>query len=441
MSDNINKIELYNEMGSTGLNRYGTQVDEEFLPALKGSRAAKMYSEMEDNEPMLGAYMNTMENLVRQVYSSVKQAGNTEQDIEAATFLDSCLYDMSYSWGDTISEILSFIKYGWAYTEIVYKIRRGNDTNNSKLKSKYDDGRIGWRKFAIRAQETLDGWGFDENGGITGMYQTAMPSFNTKFIPIEKALLFRRRSRKNNPEGRSDFRSAYKSYYYKKNYEAYEGIGLEKDLVGVPVLYAPSEILNSDDDKDKALVRSLQKLLKGLKKGEQTYIMLPQIADEKGNQRYKLELLSVNRGSRQFDTDQLIRRLESRIAMVCLMDFLTIGHDKVGAYNANESKVDLFKSALNTTLDQIYEVINIHAVPRLFKLNNFQKLTDYPIITHSKTDKVDLDILGNYIKNIADAGGIQLSGDYNVENYLRQIADLPNRPDFADGKEIKVDNN
>lgn len=33
--------------------------------------------------------------------------------------------DMQDTWSDTISEILSFLTYGWSYHEIVYKVRAG----------------------------------------------------------------------------------------------------------------------------------------------------------------------------------------------------------------------------------------------------------------------------------------------------------------------------
>ena len=47
--------------------------------------------------------------------------------------------DMQDTWIDTISEILSFLTYGWSFHEIVYKRRMGN-TKDPRTKSKYNDG-------------------------------------------------------------------------------------------------------------------------------------------------------------------------------------------------------------------------------------------------------------------------------------------------------------
>jgi hypothetical protein len=52
--------------------------------------------------------------------------------------------------------------------------------------SKYADGKVGWRKFAIRAQSSLDKWDFDDDGGLRGFVQRAAPKYEEVTIPIEK---------------------------------------------------------------------------------------------------------------------------------------------------------------------------------------------------------------------------------------------------------------
>ena len=115
--------------------------------------------------------------------------------------------DMKETWIDTISEILSFLTYGWSFHEIVYKRRMGK-TKDVRTRSKYSDGLIGWQKLPIRAQETLYQWEYDNEDNLLGMTQMPPPDFGMFTIPMEKALLFRTKSRKNNPEGRSILRNA-----------------------------------------------------------------------------------------------------------------------------------------------------------------------------------------------------------------------------------------
>ena len=128
------------------------------------------------------------------------------------------------------------LPFGYSVFEIVYKIRRGPNSRSPKFRSNFTDGLVGWRKIAMRAQDTISEWVIDEDGGIRGYYQNAAPNYETVFIPIEKSLLFRTEVNKNNPEGRSLLRNAYRSYYFLKRIQELEAIGIERELAGLPVL-------------------------------------------------------------------------------------------------------------------------------------------------------------------------------------------------------------
>src|SRR5688572_30911069 len=49
-------------------------------------------------------------------------------------------------------------------------------------------------------------------------------------IPIQRALLFRPRYMKGNPEGLSTLRNTYRAWYFKRNIEQLEAQGLEREL-------------------------------------------------------------------------------------------------------------------------------------------------------------------------------------------------------------------
>lgn len=154
------EIALYDEIGRIGQNRWGGSFYEEFLPELRGQRGVKVYTEMESNDDVIGAIIFALDTLLRQAQFSVEPQGDDQKDIEAAEFVESCMDDMQSTWTDTVSEILSFLTYGWSYHEIVYK-RRSGRTGNPKTNSKYDDGLIGWRKLPIRSQDSLYQWEYD----------------------------------------------------------------------------------------------------------------------------------------------------------------------------------------------------------------------------------------------------------------------------------------
>lgn len=419
------KVDPFIESGMTGLKRSAGHIHEEFLPQLSGHRAGAVYREMRDNDPVIGAILYAIDRLVRQVSWRVQAVSKKNEDELAATFVESCMHDMSMSWEDLISETLSMLVFGWSYHEIVYKHRKGPDQKDAKNRSKYDDGLVGWRKIPIRAQETQVEWIFDEHGGIKGMRQSPPPFYNLVDIPIEKALLFRTYSHKNNPEGRSILRTAYRPYFFKKRIEEIEAIGIERDLAGFPVMYVDPQIMRSDASAAQQTVfNDYKDLVSNIRRDQQEGVILPSIFDETGHQLYKLELLSSG-GSRSFDTNSIIQRYDQRIAMSVLADFILLGQQSHGSFALSVDKTDLFATSLRTWLEIIRTVFNTFAIPRLFKLNGFDA-TRLPTLEYGDIETPPLGELGNYIQVLAGAG-VPLFPDDELENYLRRVASLPER--------------
>lgn len=411
-----------NELGRTGLEEYGGYIYEEFLPQLQGTKGVKVYKEMADNDPIIGAIIFAIEMLIRQVDWTVEPTSTNKSDVEAADFLKSNMNDMSATWQDTITEILSMLTFGWSFHEIVYKRRTGPDDNPDKA-SKFTDGRIGWAKLPIRAQETLYQWIFTPNGQLQGMQQQPPPTFNIITIPIEKSLLFRTKVRKGNPEGRSILRNAYRPWYFKKNIEVIEGIGIERDLAGLPVAWVPPELLDpASSVADKAVLNEIKKIVRNIRRDEQEGIVFPMAYDENGNKAYDLQLLSTG-GRRQFDTDKVVQRYDSRIAMTVLADFILLGHEKVGSFALSSDKTNLFSVALGAWLDSIMEVFNRKAVPQLFAINGF-KTDGLPKLVHGDIESVPLSELGTFITQLAGAG-FPLFPNEDLENHLLRVANLP----------------
>ena len=52
------------EIGSSGLRRSGGYINEEFLPSLQGIKGFKVYREMSDNDPTIGAMLYAIEKVV-----------------------------------------------------------------------------------------------------------------------------------------------------------------------------------------------------------------------------------------------------------------------------------------------------------------------------------------------------------------------------------------
>lgn len=421
--------EAFTEIGTTGLRQYGGFVLEEWLNQLAGRKAAWVWREMLDNDPTVGAIMFAIRWLARGVEWRVEEGSQPE----AAEFVEEAMHDMSHTWGDFVSEALSMLGYGWGYHEIVYKRRQGpqaprsiiapaetvgaeadtQEDDSEAASSKYKDGKIGWRKLPIRAQETLLCWEFDGYSGLSAMNQIDWHGGN-HVIPIEKALLFRTQTTRANPEGRSILRNAYTSYHDIKGVKNMEKIGIERDLAGIPMITPPVDI-DLFSAGNAALLAKVQAMVTGIRRDEYDGLVMPSAG-------WVFELVS-SAGSRQIDTDAVIRRYRQDIATSMLADFVLIGQDAVGSFAMVDVKSDLFGIAIDGVLDLICEVINRYAIPRLLALNGMD-VSEPPELAHGSAGRIDLEKVGNFLYQLSGAGA-EIPWNTNLLTALFAEAGLP----------------
>lgn len=415
--ENKSKTVNFRQLGSTGLRRYGPYVYEEFLPELRWPYAGKIYQEMSDNDPVIGAILYLAEMLIRGTTWTVEPASHSAEDIEAAKFLDECMNDMDTSWSNTICEILSMLTYGFSFHEQVYKIRRGPNEKNCRYKSKYSDGRIGWRRLPVRSQNSLHEWEFNNEGDVTAFIQCAEPDFKIVRIPMSKGLLFRTRISRDNPEGKSLLRNAYRPWFFKKHFEEIEGIGIERDLAGFPVLTAPDnvDLWNDDDERMVALRNRAEELVASVRRDSEEGMLLPY--------GWKLELLSSG-SSRQINIGETIDRYDNRIAITMLSDIILIGNNKAGSFALADTKQSMLAAALQAQLQNIADVFNSKAVPDLFSYNSFN-VTTLPTIVPGQIQTPSLKELALVLR----AMGLNIAGDMQLQNYLRRILGVPDIDD------------
>lgn len=427
----------FSEIGASGLVQWGGILKEEFLPQLRGKEGRKIIKEMSENDSIIGAMLFAISMLIRQAKPKIKPAvepktksivtqkgrrfrfikfdAASSEAKDAADFVQSCFEDMSESWADVVSEILTMIPYGWAWLETVYKKRSGASRDPTR-NSRFTDGKLGWRKMPLRGQDTLKRWIIDDSGGIQGMVQqiTGKPDVT---IPIEKSLLFRTVHNKNNPEGRSMLRSAYRSYVFKKRIEEIEGIGIERDLAGLPVLTGPEglDLWDDKDDEMKHLRQEAETIVRNIRRDEQEGVLKPF--------GWELELLS-SAGKRNFDTTTVIGRYNNNIAMTLLADFIILGHNnRYGSFALSSSKTQMFSVALGGWLESIASVFNRYAIPRLLEVNGMS-VENPPVLEFEDIELPDLTELGTYIYRLSQAG-FQMFPNIPLEKKLLGAASMP----------------
>lgn len=414
---------LTTEIGATGLLQYSGRVNEEYLRELSGSRWQRVVKEMV-NDPVISAALLAIEMLLRQVTWDVVEKDDSPEAIAAADFIRECWGDMAASWPDTLAEILTMLPHGWAALELVYKRRRGlvfraDGSEDLDQSSQYTDGKIGWGCWAPRAQDTLDRWQFGDGGAVLGLWQIAPPTYTSVFLPTEKLLHLRTTSRKGNPEGRSVIRGAYRAWYFKTNIENIEGIGIDRDLSGFPVMTIPASVIKAGGSDFQAWKTAVT----NIKRDEQEGLVIPSdVYPNTTIPMYSFSLTSTG-GARAFDTDAIINRYDARILMSMLADVLMIGHEKVGSFALTDSKTDMLGVALGAILETISLGIAHQAFRRLLRLNGMDDALT-PTLAHGDIESADLATLGAYLESLTKSG-MTVFPNPALETYLLEQAGLP----------------
>lgn len=377
-------------------------------------------------DPTVRGCLRAIELLCRRTPWHEEPGDLTPEGEQAAQFLGEVREDMSHTWADFVAESLTMLPYGWSYAETVYKRRYQKDPD-STTRSKFNDGRIGVRKLAFRAQETRERWELDEEGGIKGLWQRPPPKYDLRYVPIEKALLFRTSAAKNSPESESFLRGAFGAWWKKRRIENIEAVGIERNLNGIPCAWVPPALLRTDASaSDQALLAQIQKIVRNIRQDEQAGVIMPLAYDADGNKLYDFTLLTVS-GKRDIDTSDVVKRYQLDIALSMLADVLLVGHEKVGSYSLASSKTALFATAIGAILDIVQDVLNRHLVPRLFELNGWE-LEKLPRYVHGDIESADLAELGTYLETLSRTGA-EIFPNFDLTQHLLKLAGLPALPD------------
>lgn len=392
----------FRRYGISGLRYFGGTVNEEFIRELSGKRAVRVYREMYDNDPVIGASFSAIEQAIKRVTWQVASSHTTNDSQSAdraANFLMECMLDMRHSWDDMMSEIVTFLIYGWALLEMTLKVRNG-ESRNPDLSSRFTDGRIGFREISLRMQRSLESWKFDDYGNATAMFQQAQPTFTLNEIQLKKCLLFRTKAVGNNPEGRSIQRNAYRPWFFKKTLEEIEAVGVERDLIGMPILTGPEGFDIETHERSAEIKADVDELLGQLRRDARDGVYL--------NDGWVLSLLGQGSHTRrQFDTDRLINRYDKRIALSVLTHAILLGSDRVGSFALSRTHTDdFFKVAIQGYLQTIASVFNRKMVPFLFRYYTDGSVgpAEYPELVPGKVSGPSLKEVADYIKAVGGAG-------------------------------------
>jgi hypothetical protein len=400
-------------LGSPGLDHSYGYVREELHPQLQGRKAMLIYREMAENNAALSGALYVISSYMRKVKWHVTPASESAGAKSQAVFVWQCLNDMDRPWSDIVNEnATSMMTFGFSVAEPVFKYRRGPTSESKRFRSRHSDGKVGWRCIDLRAQETICKWDIAEDGEILGAYQE--DGIQQVYLPKHRFALFRTSTYKNNPEGRSILRGAYRSWHFAKRLEETEAVGAVRSLVNLPKVTIPLRYMSPNATvAEKAVRAQYERMVSLLSKDRLSGLVLPAEMNEEGKPTgYKFEL--VGSQGVQMPVDPIIRRYDARMLMSLAAEFLLLGTEKQGSFALGAEKSSSFVKSLEFYADIIADEFNLSLIPKLMMLNNVPA-EEWPTLTHDPIDEVSVTALGQFL---SQAAGF-LTPTIDLENNLR----------------------
>lgn len=413
------------EVGFSGLRVTNRQIIEEKQRTFIWPQMLQVVEEM-SADPTVSTAFNVYNMLMSRIDWCVEPPeGATDAEKERAKFVESCMHDMEGSWTSFMTEVLTYLKYGYQITEKVYRRRL------KKNGSKHNDGLVGLKKLAPRGQDTISKWYFSEDGreleGVgqninflenSWRYANLKNEDSVLKINRNKFLLFSADGTKGNPQGRSLLRAVFLPYKQLTLLKDQLMLGVAKDLQGIPTFYIPPKYLDPNASaEDKAVYESFKSIVNGLADGTQKGIILPKIIDQDTKENLvDLELIEA-KGGKAFDIPSIIAALQTDILTALSVDVVKLGANSVGSYSLASSKENILAMAIEYRLKEIQEVLNSDLMRQLYELNGWDTSRMAKFV-YSDVIDLDMELISKFVQRISAVG--MLVKDHATLNVIRQ---------------------
>lgn len=414
------------DQGFIGLRTSNGRITEEVNNAFRFPAFIKTVNECRTN-PTVAAAMNVYRMLLSRVTWRVESAvGASKSEKERAAVVNSMLNDMEHSWGTFIESVIPYLEYGFAVNTV--NLRRRLPRNGSK----FSDGIVGIRSLPTRNQDTIIGWRFDDTtenllyveqslAYLENGYKFQDQANERGLIEIgrEKFLLFTASKNKGNPQGNSIYKGIYLAHKRLELLIEQELLGIAKDVQGILKIEIPAKYLSLDaSPDDQAVVAAFKGIIDNYNAGTQRGLLVPSAFDVEAKQPlFRYELLE-SKGSAKYDTEAVIKRLQSDILSALSCDILKLGSEGTGSFSLAESKSSVLALAIDYRLREIQNVLNTELLPKIYAANGWNA-ESLPSFEYESVEEPSLDEAGKFIQRVFSVSGIEI--DRDVMNRVREL--------------------
>ena len=422
------------ETGFSGLRTTNGVIIEEANRAFRYPQFLKTVNEMR-TDPTVSAALNVYRMMITRVDWTVRPPANgTEVDHKRAAFIESCMSDMEGTWNQFISEVVTYLDYGFSVQEKVF--RRRLKRNGSK----FNDGYVGLRKIAPRSQDTIRHWNFSEDGREllsvgqslrnmeNGARYQGLTDNKDGMLTIDrnKFLLFSADSVKGNPEGKSILKSVYLPYKQLTMLKDQLMLGVSKDLAAIPIVSLPPKMMEDNaSPEDKLAYLAYQQLVANVANGTQRGIVMPLMYDQDSKlPLFDFKLLEA-KGSSKFDLPAIIKQLQADILVALSVDVITASPDMQGTFSIKDTKTNLCAMAVEHRLNEIRDVLNNDLLVQLYALNGWSQ-ENMPTFEYGDIADIDSEAFSKAVQRMASVGLMEV--DRETLNKICEVLGIPTKP-------------
>lgn len=412
-----------------------------FLPELSGVDMIRDMYLMADTDETVGAMLYCIASTMRQVsweYVPQIDGADAPDDPEAkkwAALAQGMLKDMDRPFDDHIEDMLTMLWAGYAPIEMIFKQRDGRQ-------SRFNDNYYGIGALNLLDQTTV--WDFVyEDGKPVALKQSYVTGrVGNGQIPLAKTLLYRTSTQYNNPRGRPLLKNAWRVWRLKRKIQDSEALGIERELVGLPIFEMPEEILRQQfelDENDqptedalwaRAMVVAAQQATQDMRLNKTGGLALPSDpwGDEVGQgagtatKKYNFRI-QTSGGQRSIDSRTAARDYDHAIARVAMMQFLTLGQRSGGSYSLSDDQSSMAVSSIMALADKATAEWNDKAVALIWLVNMFPNKYR-PRLKHSEVSKTGIVQLGQFMAGIGKAADLW-GGDVKMRRAIAAAGNLP----------------
>lgn len=412
------------EVGFTGLRTTNGYVIEEAIRAFRYPAMLHVVDELR-LDPTIATCLSAYRLLMaRAKWSVVAPIDSTEEQIERAAFVQSCLTDMDSSWETTIGNWFEFIEYGSAVVEKVFCRRLY--TNGSK----FNDGLVGIKKLASRARGSIQRWDFSpDRRTLLGCEQTLRYIDNSYlfqdkldergliYIPRKNFMLFICDGRLDNPEGNSILKAVFLAAKTMRLLQDQESLGVAKDVQAILKITAPPRYFDPNASAgDQAVYAGFKAIIANYNSGTNQGLLVPNMVDPETKQPMFTYDLLESKGQAKFEVNTIIKRLQTDILSALSCDAIKLGSDTAGSFSLSDGGSNLLSLAVSHRLNEIKDVLNFDLIADIYSRNGWEQV-NMAEFRYEDIAPVNMSDLGAYLQRVAAVGLLEV--DRGVLNRVR----------------------